>query len=474
MTMSCSVVNPVLVLERLPQLRVHLLDPGHLLRTQQLGRGRRRRHDAVDDVRVMGRRSIRPSSRERLQSELDLLALVPRVELVRPGAGLVAGLEPLRRGPGAGGLRVEDVCGVVGRGDQVERRRRTSGGRPPSAGRARRSTSPRPRCRPRPGSASSSARSTPSRRPTSSARPVWNVTPLRIVNVQVLPSLLEVHVVASSGSTFCVAESYRVSVSYMLLIAMTSFEYEVDGSHPDHDIGVRVVGEVVVGGARRRPLGVRCSFRGTRREHAARSPRQRRYPHGSAAYASFVSPPGPSPSTSSGAGGLRADPDRRVREVCERDLFQFYDLHVLRRMRRPRRRDRAPRRRPLRSRLPARPEPRLHDPVHLAGNRGDRRADRVRHVEVLGAVDLAHARHRRRGRACCPPPTAISGRGSRGGLHAGRRRRRASARPCESRAPGSRSRPLSRADVPDRDPSCGHRRVRERRSRFRRTRAPPR
>jgi hypothetical protein len=62
---------------------------------------------------------------------------------------------------------------------------------------------------------------------TSSAvmvRPEWNVTPWRIVNVHVSPSSDVFQAVASSGSTFCVCELYRVSCSYMLFIAMISFE----------------------------------------------------------------------------------------------------------------------------------------------------------------------------------------------------------------------------------------------------------
>jgi hypothetical protein len=46
-----------------------------------------------------------------------------------------------------------------------------------------------------------------------SALPSWNFTPPRRVNVHVLPSGDEVHLVASSGRTFLVAMSYRVSDS---------------------------------------------------------------------------------------------------------------------------------------------------------------------------------------------------------------------------------------------------------------------
>src|SRR5581483_10365707 len=63
-------------------------------------------------------------------------------------------------------------------------------------------------------------------------RPVWNFTPERSVNVQVSPSEDDRHDVASSGFTCCVVESYRVSCSYMLFIAMTSFESPVAGSQP--------------------------------------------------------------------------------------------------------------------------------------------------------------------------------------------------------------------------------------------------
>ena len=40
-----------------------------------------------------------------------------------------------------------------------------------------------------------------------SGRPVWNLTPLRSVNVQVLPPLLDAHLVARSGFTVFVAAS---------------------------------------------------------------------------------------------------------------------------------------------------------------------------------------------------------------------------------------------------------------------------
>ena len=70
----------------------------------------------------MGAGPAAPVVGERLQAELDLLTLVPRAQLVGPGARLVARLEPLAEILRAGGLRVEDVRGVVGGGDQVERR----------------------------------------------------------------------------------------------------------------------------------------------------------------------------------------------------------------------------------------------------------------------------------------------------------------------------------------------------------------
>src|SRR5215218_1632429 len=54
--------------------------------------------------------------------------------------------------------------------------------------------------------------------------PVWNVTPSWSSNVQVSPSSEDSHEVASSGSTCSVSALYRVSVSYMLCRAMTSFE----------------------------------------------------------------------------------------------------------------------------------------------------------------------------------------------------------------------------------------------------------
>ncbi len=64
------------------------------------------------------------------------------------------------------------------------------------------------------------------------SRPVWKCTPCRRWNVQVLPSSADDQLVASSGSTRCAVASYRVSVSYIWLIAMMPSEYSVAGSQP--------------------------------------------------------------------------------------------------------------------------------------------------------------------------------------------------------------------------------------------------
>ena len=71
-------------------------------------------------------------------------------------------------------------------------------------------------------------------------RPVWKVTPCRRWKVQVLPPSADDQLVASSGPTVSVAELYRVSVSYISLIAMMPSEYSVAGSHPSTITGVLV------------------------------------------------------------------------------------------------------------------------------------------------------------------------------------------------------------------------------------------
>src|SRR5262249_47727752 len=64
------------------------------------------------------------------------------------------------------------------------------------------------------------------------SRPVWKCTPWRRWNVQVRPSADFDQLVASSGSTLWVTALYRVSVSYMVFIAMMPSEYSVAGSQP--------------------------------------------------------------------------------------------------------------------------------------------------------------------------------------------------------------------------------------------------
>ena len=64
------------------------------------------------------------------------------------------------------------------------------------------------------------------------SRPVWKCTPWRRWNVQVRPLADFDQLVASSGSIWWVTGLKRVSVSYMLFMAMMPSEYSVAGSQP--------------------------------------------------------------------------------------------------------------------------------------------------------------------------------------------------------------------------------------------------
>jgi len=113
----------------------------------------------------------------------------------------------------------------------------------------------------------------------------------------------------------------------MLLIAMTSFEYEADGSHPTMTLVYVSYVKVVVGAPGDDDGGaVLVPWHAARTSTNVEAAAISRIVWFLRIDVSLLV----LPVHVERAGRLGADPYRRVREVRERDLFQFYDFHVLR------------------------------------------------------------------------------------------------------------------------------------------------
>ena len=104
------------------ELRRHAGAVRDLARLQQLRLRGRLRHELEERARVVLARPAAPVALERVQLQLVLLALLPRPDDVRAGAGVMRSAEPLDQVLRARGLRVVDVRGVGRRRDDVERR----------------------------------------------------------------------------------------------------------------------------------------------------------------------------------------------------------------------------------------------------------------------------------------------------------------------------------------------------------------